>query len=63
MVIGVRLRKGEGTALTVMLYSGWILEQYPMIADNLIRLTQPSPDRPDFLICRLFPVKIDPPIF
>jgi alpha-galactosidase len=62
-VVGVRLRKGEGTGLTVMLYLGWIMEQYPMIADHLIRLSQPSPDKPDFLICRLFPVKIDHPIF
>jgi hypothetical protein len=40
-------------AVLVMLYLGWLLEAHPHICDRLIRLSQPLPDNPDFLLYRL----------
>jgi hypothetical protein len=36
-----------------MIYLGWIVEENPNIADRLVRLSQPLPDKPDFLMYRL----------
>jgi len=40
-------------AVLVMIYLGWIVEGYPDIGDRLIYLSQPLPDKPDFLVYRL----------
>jgi len=40
-------------AVLVMLYLGWLLEAHPHMCDRLIRLSQPLPDHPDFLLYRL----------
>jgi len=40
-------------AVLVMIYLGWIVEGYPDIADRLVCLSQPLPDKPDFLMYRL----------
>ena len=40
-------------AVLVMIYLGWIVEGYPNIGDRLVRLSQPLPDKPDFLMYRL----------
>lgn len=37
----------------VMIYLGWIVEGHPDIGDRLVCLSQPLPDKPDFLIYRL----------
>ncbi|MCX5636307.1 MAG: transposase [Planctomycetota bacterium] len=40
-------------AVLVMIYLGWIVEGYPDIGDRLVYLSQPLPDKPDFLGYRL----------
>lgn len=40
-------------AVLVMIYLGWIVEEYPDIGDRLVYLSQPLPDKPDFLMYRL----------
>jgi hypothetical protein len=40
-------------AVLVMLYLGWLIEAHPHICDRLISLSQPLPDKPDFLSYRL----------
>jgi Transposase DDE domain len=40
-------------AVLVMIYLGWIVEAHPNIGDRLVRLSQPLPDKPDFLMYRL----------
>jgi len=40
-------------AVLVMIYLGWIVEGYPDIGDQLVYLSQPLPDKPDFLMYRL----------
>ncbi len=37
----------------VMIYLCWILEGHPYIAERLVYLSQPLPDKPDFLLYRL----------
>lgn len=43
----------------VMLYLGWLCEAHPPICDRLISLSQPLPDKPDFLSYRLLSGLID----
>ena len=38
----------------VMIYLGWVVEEHPNIADRLVYLSQPLPDKPDFLTYRMF---------
>ena len=40
-------------AVLVMLYLAWLLELHPSLAERLIRLGEPLPDQPDFLLYRL----------
>jgi hypothetical protein len=40
-------------AVLVMIYLGWLVEEHPNICDRLICLSQPLPDKPDFLSYRL----------
>ena len=40
-------------AVLVMLYLGWVVEAHPTICDRLVYLSQPVPDKPDFLLYRL----------
>ncbi|MFZ2146782.1 MAG: transposase [Sedimentisphaerales bacterium] len=40
-------------AVLVMIYLGWIVEGHPDIGDRLVCLSQPLPDKPDFLVYRL----------
>ena len=40
------------TAL-VMTYLNWLVEEHPNICDRLVYLSQPLPDKPDFLLYRL----------
>ena len=40
-------------AVLVMIYLGWIVESHPNICDRLVLLSQPLPDKPDFLSYRL----------
>lgn len=40
-------------AVLVMIYLGWIVEAHPSIGDRLVHLSQPLPDKPDFLMYRL----------
>ena len=40
-------------SVLVMLYLGWLCEAHPHICDRLISLSQPLPDKPDFLSYRL----------
>jgi hypothetical protein len=40
-------------AVLVMLYLDWLIEADPHMCDCLIRLSQPLPDHPDFLLYRL----------
>jgi hypothetical protein len=40
-------------SVLVMTYSGWVVEEHPHICDRLVYLSQPLPDRPDFLAYRL----------
>jgi len=40
-------------AVLVMIYLGWIVEGHPNIAERLVCLSQPLPDKPDFLMYRL----------
>lgn len=40
-------------AMLVMIYLAWIVEAHPNIAERLIRLSQPLPDNPDFLLYRM----------
>jgi hypothetical protein len=40
-------------AVLVMIYLGWVLEEYPHIGERLVRLSQPLADKPDFLMYRL----------
>ena len=40
-------------AVLVMIYLCWIMEGYPDIGDRLVYLSQPLPDKPDFLVYRL----------
>ena len=40
-------------AVLVMLYLTWLLERHPNLAERLIRLGEPLPDQPDFLLYRL----------
>jgi hypothetical protein len=40
-------------AVLVMIYLGWLIETHPHMCDCLIRLSQPLPDKPDFLLYRL----------
>jgi hypothetical protein len=37
----------------VMTYLDWLVEEHPNICDRLIYLSQPLPDKPDFLLYRL----------
>jgi len=40
-------------AVLVMIYLGWLVEAHPTICDRLVYLSQPLPDKPDFLLYRL----------
>ena len=40
-------------AVLVMIYLGWLVEAHPTICDRLVYLSQPVPDKPDFLLYRL----------
>ena len=40
-------------AVLVMIYLGWLVEQHPNICDRLVDLSQPLPDKPDFVSYRL----------
>jgi hypothetical protein len=40
-------------AVIVMIYLGWLIEAHPNICDHLVYLSQPLPDKPDFLSYRL----------
>lgn len=40
-------------AVLVMIYLGWIVEGHPNITERLVCLSQPLPDKPDFLMYRL----------
>ncbi|MHC4537723.1 MAG: transposase [Planctomycetota bacterium] len=40
-------------SVLVMIYLGWLVEEHPNICDRLVYLSQPLPDRPDFLSYRL----------
>jgi len=40
-------------AVLVMIYLGWLVEEHPNICDRLVCLSQPLPDKPDFLMYRL----------
>ena len=40
-------------AVLVMIYLGWLVEAEPNICERLIYLSQPLPDKPDFLAYRL----------
>jgi hypothetical protein len=40
-------------AVLVMIYLGWIVEAHPNIGERLVRLSQPLPDKTDFLMYRL----------
>jgi len=40
-------------AVLVMMYLGWLVETHPSICDRLVSLSQPLPDKPDFLSYRL----------
>jgi hypothetical protein len=40
-------------AVLVMLYLGWLVEKHPNICERLVYLSQPLPDKPDFLAYRL----------
>jgi len=40
-------------AVLVMIYLGWLVEKHPNICDRLVYLSQPLPDKPDFLSYRL----------
>jgi len=40
-------------AVLVMIYLGWLVEEHPNICDRLVYLSQPLPDRQDFLLYRL----------
>jgi len=40
-------------AVLVMTYLGWLVEAHPGICDRLVYLSQPLPDKPDFLAYRL----------
>jgi len=40
-------------AVLVMIYLGWLIEAHPNICDRLVYLSQPLPDKPDFLSYRL----------
>lgn len=40
-------------AVLVMLYLAWLIERHPNLAERLIRLGEPLPDQPDFLLYRL----------
>ena len=37
----------------VMTYLDWLVEEHPNICDRLVYLSQPLPDKPDFLLYRL----------
>ncbi len=41
-------------ATIVMTYLTWIVEEHPRLCDRLIYLSQPLPDKPDFLLYRMF---------
>jgi len=40
-------------AVLVMIYLGWLVEEHPNICHRLVYLSQPLPDKPDFLMYRL----------
>lgn len=40
-------------AVIVMIYLGWLVEEHPDICDRLVYLSQPLPDKPDYLAYRL----------
>jgi len=40
-------------AVLVMIYLGWLVEEHPNICVRLVYLSQPLPDKPDFLLYRL----------
>ena len=40
-------------AVLVMIYLGWLVEAEPIICDRLVYLSQPLPNKPDFLLYRL----------
>ncbi len=40
-------------AVLVMIYLCWVVEAHPCVAERLIRLSQPLPDKPEFLLYRL----------
>jgi len=40
-------------AVLVIIYLGWLVEAHPGICDRLVYLSQPLPDKPDFLLYRL----------
>ena len=40
-------------AVLVMIYLGWLVEVHPNLCERLIYLSQPLPDKPDFLSYRL----------
>jgi hypothetical protein len=40
-------------AVLVMIYLGWLVETHPRICDRLVYLSQPLPDKPEFILYRL----------
>jgi hypothetical protein len=40
-------------AVLVMIYLGWLVEEHPNICERLVYLSQPLPDKPNFLLYRL----------
>jgi len=40
-------------AVLVMIYLGWFVEEHPNICDRLVYLSQPLPDKAEFLSYRL----------
>jgi len=40
-------------AVVVMIYLGWLVEAHPNLCDRLVYLSQPLPDKPEFLAYRL----------
>jgi prepilin-type N-terminal cleavage/methylation domain-containing protein len=45
--------RNQARAVVVMIYLGWLFESNPNLCDRLICLSQPLPDKPDFLLYRL----------
>jgi hypothetical protein len=40
-------------AVVVMIYLSWLTEEHPNLSERLVYLSQPLPDRPDFMLYRL----------